>query len=77
MAARNNVFGDTVTVAGLLCGQDLAYAAHADRQAHGGDPAWVDAVVVPSASLRVHVGPPASTPCPPTPPPPPPSSWTT
>ena len=57
VAARNNVFGPTVTVAGLLCGQDLAYAAHADRQAHGGDPAWVDAVVVPSASLRVHVGP--------------------
>ena len=57
VAARNNAFGETVTVAGLLCGQDLAYAAHADRQAHGGDPAWVDAVVVPSASLRVHVGP--------------------
>jgi NifB/MoaA-like Fe-S oxidoreductase len=57
VAALNNVFGATVTVAGLLCGQDLAYAAHADRQAHGGDPAWVDAVVVPSASLRVHVGP--------------------
>jgi putative radical SAM enzyme (TIGR03279 family) len=57
VAARNSVFGDTVTVAGLLCGQDLAYAAHADRQAHGGDPRWVDAVVVPSASLRVHTGP--------------------
>jgi len=57
VAARNNAFGETVTVAGLLCGQDLAYAAHADRQAHGGEPRWVDAVVVPSASLRVHVGP--------------------
>jgi putative radical SAM enzyme (TIGR03279 family) len=57
VAARNNAFGETVTVAGLLCGQDLAYAAHADRQAHGGDPRWVDAVVVPSASLRTHTGP--------------------
>jgi NifB/MoaA-like Fe-S oxidoreductase len=56
-AVRNQSFGETVTVAGLLCGQDLAYAAHADRQAHGGDPRWVDAVVVPSASLRVHTGP--------------------
>ena len=57
VAARNNAFGETVTVAGLLTGQDLSYAAHADRQAHGGDPRWVDAVVVPSASLRVHTGP--------------------
>jgi putative radical SAM enzyme (TIGR03279 family) len=57
VAARNFAFGETVTVAGLLCGQDLIYAAHADRQAHGGDPRWVDAVVVPSASLRVHTGP--------------------
>ena len=57
VAARNLAFGETVTVAGLLCGQDLAYAAHADRQAHGGDPKWVDAVVVPSATLRVHTGP--------------------
>ncbi|MGA2079533.1 MAG: DUF512 domain-containing protein [Holophaga sp.] len=57
VAAANHAFGETVTVAGLLCGQDLAYAAHADRQAHGGDPRWVDAVVVPSASLRVHTGP--------------------
>jgi putative radical SAM enzyme (TIGR03279 family) len=57
VAVRNSTFGETVTVAGLLCGQDLAYAAHADRQAHGGAPRWVDAVVVPSASLRVHVGP--------------------
>jgi putative radical SAM enzyme (TIGR03279 family) len=57
VAARNNAFGETVTVAGLLTGRDLAYAAHADRQAHGGDPRWVDAVVVPSASLRVHTGP--------------------
>jgi putative radical SAM enzyme (TIGR03279 family) len=57
VAARNHAFGDSVTVAGLLCGQDLAYAAHADRQAHGDDPRWVDAVVVPSASLRVQTGP--------------------
>jgi putative radical SAM enzyme (TIGR03279 family) len=57
LAARNFAFGDSVTVAGLLTGRDLAYAAHADRQAHGGDPRWVDAVVVPSASLRVHTGP--------------------
>ena len=57
VAARNHAFGETVTVAGLLCGRDLAYAAHADRQAHGGDSRWVDAVVVPSASLRVHTGP--------------------
>ena len=57
VAARNFAFGESVTVAGLLCGQDLAYAAHADREAHGGDPRWVDAVVVPSATLRVHTGP--------------------
>jgi putative radical SAM enzyme (TIGR03279 family) len=52
-AARNFSFGDTVTVAGLLCGSDLKYAAHADREEHGA----VDAVVVPSASLRTHTGP--------------------
>jgi len=57
VAAANTSFGTSVTVAGLLCGRDLAYAAHADRDAHGGDPRWVDAVVVPSASLRVHTGP--------------------
>jgi len=57
VAARNGAFGATVTVAGLLCGRDLAYAAHADREAHGGDPRWVEAVVVPSASLRTHTGP--------------------
>jgi putative radical SAM enzyme (TIGR03279 family) len=57
VAARNDSFGATVTVAGLLCGRDLAYAAHADRQAHGGDPRWVDAVVIPSATLRTHTGP--------------------
>ena len=57
VAARNDSFGATVTVAGLLCGRDLAYAAHADRQAHGGDPRWVDAVVIPSATLRIHTGP--------------------
>ena len=57
VAARNDSFGATVTVAGLLCGRDLAYAAHADRDAHGGDPRWVDAVVIPSTSLRTHTGP--------------------
>jgi len=44
-------------VAGLLCGRDLAYAAHADREAHGGHPDWVQAVVIPSAALRTHTGP--------------------
>lgn len=56
-AVHNFAFGDSVTVAGLLCGNDLKYAVEADRQAHGGDPRWVDAVVVPSASLRTHTGP--------------------
>ena len=56
-AVRNFSFGETVTVAGLLCGRDLQYAAEADRQAHGGKGDWVDAVVVPSASLRTHTGP--------------------
>jgi len=55
--ARNFSFGDSVTVAGLLCGEDLKYAAHADRETRGGVPGWVDAVVVPSASLRTHTGP--------------------
>lgn len=57
VAAPNTSFGRSVTVAGLLCGRDLAYAAHADRDAHGGGSRWVDAVVVPSASLRIHTGP--------------------
>ena len=57
VAAKNFSFGESVTVAGLLCGQDLRYAAHADRDAKGGRPDWVDAVVVPSASLRTHTGP--------------------
>ena len=57
VAAANGSFGTSVTVAGLLCGRDLAFAAHADRAAHGNRPGWVDAVVVPSASLRVHTGP--------------------
>ncbi|WP_306591661.1 DUF512 domain-containing protein [Geothrix sp. 21YS21S-4] len=55
--AKNFSFGESVTVAGLLCGEDLKYAAHADRDAKGGGPDWVDAVVVPSASLRTHTGP--------------------
>ena len=54
---QNFTFGTTVTVAGLLCGKDLLYAAHADREAHGGKPDWVDAIVIPSASLRTHMGP--------------------
>lgn len=57
VAVRNNDFGESVTVAGLLTGGDLKYAAHADRDAKGGHPAWVDAVVIPSASLRTHTGP--------------------
>ncbi len=56
-AVRNFSFGESVTVAGLLCGRDLQYAAEADRQAHGGMTGWVDAIVVPSASLRTHTGP--------------------
>ena len=57
VAARNFSFGESVTVAGLLCGADLKYAAHADREAHQGRADWVDAVAVPSASLRTHTGP--------------------
>jgi putative radical SAM enzyme (TIGR03279 family) len=57
VTAANFSFGATVTVAGLLCGEDLKYAAHADRNAKGGSADWVDAVVVPSASLRTHTGP--------------------
>ena len=53
---NNFSFGESVTVAGLLCGQDLKYAAHADREARPGEP-WVEAVAVPSASLRTHTGP--------------------
>lgn len=57
VAVKNFSFGERVTVAGLLCGKDLKYAAEADRQAHGGAARWVDAVVVPSSSLRTHTGP--------------------
>ena len=57
VAAKNFSFGESVTVAGLLCGEDLKYAAHADREAKGNRPQWVDAVVVPSASLRTITGP--------------------
>ena len=57
VAAPNRSFGEMVTVAGLLCGRDLAAAAQADRAAHGGAPDWVEAVVVPSSSLRVSSGP--------------------
>lgn len=54
---RNFAFGESVTVAGLLTGTDLKYAAHADREAKGGAADWVDAVVIPSSSLRTHTGP--------------------
>lgn len=54
---RNLSFGESVTVAGLLCGADLTYAAHADRAGRGGQGDWVDAVVVPSSCLRTHTGP--------------------
>lgn len=57
LSVPNQSFGTSVTVAGLLCGRDLLYAAHADRANHGNRPDWVDAVVVPSASLRTHTGP--------------------
>ena len=57
VAVRNFAFGESVTVAGLLTGTDLKYAAHGDRDTKGGNPAWVDAVVVPSATLRTHTGP--------------------
>jgi len=57
VAAVNHSFGEMVTVAGLLCGRDLEYAARADQSAHGGGIEWVDAVVVPSASLRMGTGP--------------------
>ncbi|HNX95025.1 MAG TPA: DUF512 domain-containing protein [Holophaga sp.] len=57
IAVPNLSFGTSVTVAGLLCGKDLRKAAEADRNAHGGKSDWVDAVVVPSASLRTHTGP--------------------
>ena len=53
VAVLNNDFGESVTVAGLLTGRDLMYAAHADRDAKGP----VETVVVPSASLRTHTGP--------------------
>ena len=57
VAVPNLAFGESVTVAGLLCGRDLLQTAHADRLEHGGRPDWVDAVVVPSATLRTHTGP--------------------
>ena len=55
VAVGNQDFGESVTVAGLLTGRDLRYAAHTDRAAS--PDAWVDAVVVPSAALRTHTGP--------------------
>jgi len=56
-AVQNFSFGETVTVAGLLCGKDLKYAAEVDRKAHNNDPHWVDAIVIPSAALRIDTGP--------------------
>lgn len=57
LAVPNRAFGSSVTVAGLLCGRDLLETARADRAAHGDRTDWVDAVVVPSASLRHETGP--------------------
>lgn len=57
LAVPNRAFGTTVTVAGLLCGQDLEAAARKDQSIHGGQSDWVQAVVVPSAALRTHMGP--------------------
>ena len=56
VAVKNFAFGESVTVAGLLMGRDLEYAAHADRESRHSK-RWVDAVVVPSSSLRTHTGP--------------------
>ncbi len=53
VAVMNNDFGQSVTVAGLLTGRDLKYAAHADRDSKGP----VEAVVVPSSAIRTHTGP--------------------
>ena len=49
----NRAFGDSVTVAGLLCGRDLLAAARADLARHG----ETEAVVFPSAALRRQTGP--------------------
>lgn len=63
VTVKNVSFGETVTVAGLLCGEDLKSAACADRDTRtnrneqGGRAGWVDAVVVPSSSLRTVTGP--------------------
>jgi len=50
VAVPNNAFGSSVTVAGLLCGQDLLAAAQKNK--FFADGSTVDAVVIPSASVR-------------------------
>lgn len=57
VVAHNHTFGTSITVSGLLCSRDLARAAHADRKLYGNSPKWVDAIVVPSTSLRIKPGP--------------------
>jgi putative radical SAM enzyme (TIGR03279 family) len=57
VATNNHTFGNGVTVAGLLCSQDLAHAARIDKKENGNSSKWVDAIVVPSASLRIKPGP--------------------
>lgn len=57
MPVKNRTFGECVTVAGLLCGQDILRAALSDREKHENRPDWVDAVLVPSASLCEKAGP--------------------
>lgn len=54
---ENRLFGKSVTVAGLLCGKDLAYAAYQDKNLYNNNPKWVDAIIVPSASLKINSGP--------------------
>jgi len=53
----NRAFGDSVTVAGLLCGRDLLNAAQKNKRAAKGQ---LDAVVIPGASLRKTVSIPAT-----------------
>lgn len=55
VSVDNRSFGTTVTVAGLLCGQDLLRVAQEDRKKHGKN--WVDAVIIPSSSVCQKPGP--------------------
>ena len=45
----NSTFGESVTVAGLLCGRDLLSAAQNNKRAANGQ---FDAIIIPSASVR-------------------------